>query len=410
MKMKTKKLSAATKVLIGLAAGVVVGLLTQNYADFMASYIKPFGDIYMNALKMLIVPLVFSSLICGMSGMTDGKALGRIGVKGILLFICTTLVAAVFSLVIGNITHVGVGTGLSLEGVESMSVDVSSSPDLIKTIVNIIPTNPFAALSSGDMLQVIAFAMFVGFAITQVGPKAEIVLRFFEGFQSIMFKISGMVMVFTPYAVFAMMASTVSKNGPKVFLPLLSFILVCYLCFILFMVVVYSTMVIGLGKMNPISFLKITKDAALLAFSTCSSSATIPTSLKCSEELGISEPVRNFMIPLGSSIHLDGAIIYQGITTIFLANVMGGQLGLPQQITLILTVMLASLGTAGAAGSSMIILSAVLTSVGIPVSGIGLVMGVDRLVDMPRTSLNVLGDIVCALVVDKSEKKEGFKS
>ena len=249
-----KKISMAAKVLIALVLGIIAGLLTQNYSDFVVKYIQPFGNLYMNALKMLIVPLVFCSLVTGMSGMNDAKQFGRIGIKGLILFIGTTMIAAVIGLTLANLTHLGTGTDLILDGMDSFSVDVSDSPDIISTIVNLIPSNPVQAMSEGNMLQIIVFAILVGMAAVQAGKTAEPVMRFFNGFLEIMFKIANMIMVFTPYAVFALMMSSISQNGPKVFLPLLGFLVICYVGFILHIIITYFILLFTVGRTNPVSF------------------------------------------------------------------------------------------------------------------------------------------------------------
>lgn len=394
-----KKLHFSVKVLIGLGLGIVVGVLLQSYPEIANTFIKPFGTVYLNAVKMIIVPLVFCSLVMGACGLGDVKKFGRIGLKTIVIYMGTTFFAASIGVILGNLTKVGKGLDLATD-VTMESVD---APSFIDTLVNIIPTNPIKAMSDGEMLQIIVFALFIGAGIVIVGKKADPVKAFVDGFSEIMYKITDIIMQFTPYAVFALITPVIASNGMDVLLPLLSFVLVVYVGLLLQLFMVYFTGIRFGVKRSPIEFIKESWEAIIVSFSTCSSSATLPITMKCGEKIGISLPIRSFTLPLGATINMDGGAIYQGITAIFIANLFNIHLTLSEQIVIIATAVLASVGTAGVAGASIIMLSVVLSSVGLPMEGIAIVAGVDKLIDMPRTSINIIGDLMCSAIVAKSE-------
>lgn len=397
--MGKKKLHFSVKVMIGLVLGIAAGIALQWTPDIADTYIKPFGTLYLNAIKMLIVPLVFSSIVMGACGLGDVKKFGRIGLKTIVVYMITTLFAACIGVILANVTNVGTGLNLATDQV----VEVSEAPNIVNTIINIIPTNPIQAMADGNMLQIIAFALFIGAGIVMVGKKAQPVMAFFDGFADIMYKITDVIMKFTPYAVFALICPTIAANGMKVILPLLSFVLVVYAGFMIHLVAVYFTGIKFFVKMSPIQFIKTVWEAIVISFSTCSSSATLPVTMQCGKKLGISLPIRSFTLPLGATVNMDGGAIYQGITALFVANLFGVHLSLSQQIIIIATAVLASVGTAGVAGASIIMLGTVLTSVGLPLEGIAIVAGVDKLIDMPRTSINIIGDLMCSAFVARTE-------
>ena len=381
-----KKLHFSVKVMIGLLLGIIAGIILQAKPEIANTYIKPFGTLYLNAIKMVIVPMVLSSIIVGACGLGDVKKFGRIGLKTI-------------GVVLANIFNVG--AGLNLAGGEA--VEVSEAPNMIDTLINIIPSNPIKSMVDGNMLQIIAFALFVGAGIVLVGDKAKPVAVFFDGFADVMYKITGVIMKFTPYAVFALICPTIASNGMDVLLPLLSFVLVVWFGLLLQVVIVYFPGVKFLVKMGPIKFVKTIWEAIVISFTTCSSSATLPVTMECGRKLGISLPVRSFTLPLGATMNMDGGAIYQGITAVFVANLFGIHLTIGQQAIIVLTAVLASVGTAGVAGASIIMLGTVLTSVGLPLEGIAIVAGVDKLIDMPRTSINIIGDLMCSAFVARTE-------
>ena len=394
-----KKLHFSVKVMIGLLLGIIAGIILQTKPEIANTYIKPFGTLYLNAIKMVIVPMVLSSIIVGVCGLGDVKKFGRIGLKTICVYMITTLFAAAIGVILANIFNVG--AGLNLGGGEA--VEISEAPSMIDTLINIIPSNPIKAMVDSNMLQIIAFALFVGAGIVLVGDKAKPVATFFDGFADVMYKITGVVMKFTPYAVFALICPTIASNGMDVLLPLLSFVLVVWLGLLLQVVIVYVPGVKFLVKMGPVKFVKTIWEAIVISFTTCSSSATLPVTMECGRKLGISLPVRSFTLPLGATMNMDGGAIYQGITAVFVANLFGIHLSIGQQAIIVLTAVLASVGTAGVAGASIIMLGTVLSSVGLPLEGIAIVAGVDKLIDMPRTSINIIGDLMCSAFVARTE-------
>ena len=399
MEKKRKKLHFSVKVLIGLGLGIVIGIILQPYANFASTFIQPFGTLYLNAVKMLIVPLVFCSLVMGACGLGDVKKFGRIGLKTMGIYLLTTFFAASIGVILGNLTDVGTGLDLKTD----VAVEAVETPNFVETLTNIIPSNPIQAMANGDMLQIIVFALFVGAGIVIVGKKAEPVKEFIDGFSDIMYKITDIVMSFTPYAVFALITPVIASNGKEVLLPLLSFVLVVYAGLVLHLILIYGTGIrFGVG-MNPLEFVKKSWEAIIISFSTCSSSATLPATMQCGKRLGIPLPIRSFTLPLGATVSMDGGAIYQGVTAIFVANLFGVDLSLTEEILIIATAVLASVGTAGVAGASIIMVSVVLTSVGLPMEGVAIVAGVDKLIDMPRTSVNIIGDLMCSAIVARSE-------
>lgn len=404
--MKKKKLNMSIKTLIALALGVVAGLLLQDYKEEAKTYIGPFGTLFLNCIKMIVVPMVFSSIIVGICGIGDAKKVGRIGGKTVLYFFCTTAFAATFGLIVANVFKIGKGFQIAKDVSE---VTLSENPSIIDTLVNIIPSNPIQALANGDMLQVIAFAIILGGGIVMIGDVGKPIYRAFNGLAEAMYAITGVIMKFTPVAVFALITPIVAENGPSVLLPLLGVVLAVYGTCLLHAVVVYSTSVKLFSGVGPVEFFRKSMEAIVFAFTSASSSATLPYSMKAAESMDVPQEVSSFVLPLGSTINMDGTAIYQAICAIFIANVYGLNLDLGQQITIVLTCTFASVGAAGIPGSAMVMLTMVLQSVGLPLAGIGLVTGIDRITDMAPTATNITGDIACAVVVSASEKKRGAK-
>lgn len=399
-----KKLNLSVKILIGLFAGIIVGLCLQGNTKIATDYIRPFGTFFLNMVKMCIVPLVFSSLVMGACGLGDVKKVGRIGGKTMLYFLTTTAFAVVIGLLVGTLFNVGQGISLPAD---IAAAEPSATPSIIQTILDIIPTNPFDALAKGNMLQVIAFALFIGVAIAAIGEKAAVFQNTMNGFAEVMYKIIGAIMNLAPYAVFALMTPVVATNGPSVLLPLLGLILAVYVACILHAVVVYSSTVKLIGKVSPITFFKMAAPAMLFAFTTASSASTVPFSLESSRKLGVPEPIRSFVIPLGATVNMDGTAAFQGICCLFIAKVYGIDLTVLQLAMIVLTATLASIGTAGVPGAGTVMLGMVLQSVGLPLEGVALIMGVERILDMARTCVNITGDIACSVVVSKSENELG---
>jgi len=395
-----KKLSLTTKIFVGLALGIIVGLFLQTAPDIANNYIKPFGTLFLNMIKLVIVPLVFSSLVVGTCSLDDVRKLGRIGGKTMAYYMLTTAFAVTIGLVLANITNVGGGYSIPTDA----TVEIAAAPNVIETLLNIIPSNPLKALVDGNMLQIIAFAIIIGIGIIGIGEKGKVLLNFFDSFAEVMYKIIGAVMKFAPIGVFALITPVVAVNGPTVLLPLLKLIIVVYAGCIIHVVLTYSSTVSLFAKVSPLKFFKGIAPAMVFSYTTASSSGTLPITMKRAEEnLGVPKSISSFVLPLGATINMDGTAIYQGICAIFIAQVYGIDLSIGAQLTIILTATLASIGTAGVPGAGMIMLGMVLQSVGLPMEGIALIAGVDRILDMMRTCVNVTGDASCALIIAATE-------
>ncbi len=388
--------------IIGIALGFIIGPMASTSA-ITANILLPgldlIGKIFLSLLKMLIVPLVFSSIIMGAASIGDPKVLGRIGVKTVALYLSTTVVAIVFGLFLGNIIQPGLGLDIT-----GASGDVKSGATIVETILNIFPSNPLMALVNGVMLQVIVFALFLGVSATLIGEKGKKFLEFNESLAEIMYKMTAIVMSFAPYGIFALIAVTAAKYGPAVLAPFAKVIFAVYLGCFLQAIVVYSGLVTLFTKKSPLWFFSGVKEAMLAAFVTRSSSGVLPISMaNVQKNLGVSEKVSSFVLPLGATINMDGTALYQGVCALFVAQAFGIDLTFQAQIGILITATLASIGTAGVPGAGLIMLSMVLTSAGLPIEGIGLVAGIDAVLDMARTCINVTGDMCVSTVVAKSE-------
>lgn len=397
-----KKISLSARIFIGLFLGIIVGILLQKMPDIATIYIKPFGTLFLNLIKLMIVPLVFSSLIVGICSLGDIKKLGRMGGKTILYYMLTTAFAVTLGLVLANVMNVGGNYSMPAE-VQEAAAEI---PKISDTLLNIIPSNPLKALVEGNMLQIIAFALILGASIISIGEKGVVIQQFFDGLAEAMYKLTGAVMQLAPFGVFALIVPVVAVNGPDVLLPLLGVIITVYVGCILHAVVVYSATVQVFAKINPIQFFKGIASASIFAFTTSSSAGTLPISMQSVEDnLGVSKNVSSFVLPLGATINMDGTALYQGVCTLFIANVYGIDLSINQQLVVILTATLASIGTAGVPGAGMIMLTMILQAIGLPLEGVALIAGIDRVLDMARTCVNVTGDCACAVVVGASEKE-----
>lgn len=393
-----KKMSLVTKILIGLILGVLAGVIFGK----QAAIVKPIGDLFMRLINMIIAPLVLSTLVVGTASLGDIKRLGRIGGKTIAYYLSTTAFAVVIGLALAIVFKPGVGLNLPLPAAQA----VKEMPTLVNTLLAIIPTNPIQAMASGTMLQIISFALFLGIAIALVGEKGQPLLKVFDSLAEVMYRITGMVMAFAPFGVFGLIAPTVGTYGLSVLLPLMKLIAVIAAGAILHMGVVYSSAVWTLARVSPLRFFRGISEAILVAFSTCSSSGTLPVSMKCTEKnLGVSPKIASFVLPLGATINMDGSAIYQGVAALFIAQVYGIQLGLTQMLMIILVSTLGSIGAAGVPGAGLIMLTMVLSSVGLPLEGMALVAGVDRILDMFRTSCNVTGDLAASVIIGASENE-----
>jgi Na+/H+-dicarboxylate symporter len=384
------------KILVGLFLGVLAGALMGE----KASVFKPIGDIFISAIKMLIVPLVFSTLVVGITAMRDPQKMGRIGARTIGLYLVTTAFAIAIGLLASLIFKPGVGLEIAFES----SVEAQQAPSLVEIIVNLVPQNPISALASGNILQIIVFAIGLGISLTLIGEKGEPTVRVFESFAEAMYKLTSIVMAFAPFGVFGLIAHVAGSYGLEVLLPLAKVIGVAYFASILHVLVVYSGLLVLLGRLNPLRYLQGSLDALVVAYSSASSSGTLPVSLRCAQKnLGVSEGVSGFVLPVGATINMDGTAIYQGVVAVFIAQLIGFELSMMDYGMIILTGTLASIGTAGVPGAGLIMLSIVLAQIGLPLEAIAVIAGIDRILDMARTSVNVAGDIMVTVLVGKSE-------
>ncbi|MDM8535013.1 dicarboxylate/amino acid:cation symporter [Clostridiaceae bacterium HSG29] len=390
-----------TKIFIGLISGIIVGMFLQGAPDIAQNYIKPFGTLFINMIKMIIVPLVFSSLVVGAASIGDPKSLGRIGGKTLVYYLVTTAIAVTIGLALAMILKPGAGLIIPV-GDAAKSVE---TPSIINTLLNIIPRNPLKGLVDGNILQVIAFALFLGIGCTVLPEeKSAPFVNFFDSLAEIMYKITAFIMEVAPYGVFALIVPVVSQYGLDVLKPLSMVILAVYIGCILHAIITYSTAVKIFAKISPLKFFKGIAPAAVTAFSTTSSSGTLPVTIRSvRENLGVSEKISSFVLPLGATINMDGTALYQGVCALFLAQVYGIDLSVGQMMTIILTATLGSIGTAGVPGAGLIMLTLVLQSVGLPLEGLVLIAGIDRILDMARTSVNVIGDASCAIVIAATE-------
>jgi len=405
-------MSLTIKVLLGMGLGISVGLginlLELNTAgSFVNVYIVDglfhvVGKMFVNALKMLVVPLVIFSLICGVCGIGDIRALGRVGGKSFALYMLTTAIAIATAIIIAAST--GIGKGMDIPS--KANFVGKESPPLSQVLIDIIPNNPINAMSNGDMLPVIFFSILFGISMLLVGSKAKSFVEGAEIANEIMMKMVNVVMSVAPYAVFALIAKAVASLGLDLLASLAGYVavLVSALLFHLF-VTLMILLKIGSG-LSPAIFLKKIRNVQVFAFSTASSNATIPVTMRTvTKRFGVDNSIASFTVPFGATINMDGTAIMQGVATVFIANVYNVDLGIAGYLTVILMSVLASIGTAGVPGVGLIMLSMVFAQVGLPIEGIGLILGVDRLMDMVRTAVNVSGDAVVSSIVANSENK-----
>ncbi|MBQ5583787.1 MAG: dicarboxylate/amino acid:cation symporter [Ruminiclostridium sp.] len=401
-----KKLSLTAWIAIGLVLGIVAGLAFQGNPHIATDYIKPFGTIYLNLIKMVVVPVVLLSIMQGIVSLQDVRKVGSIGIKTVAFYLCTTAIAVTLGLVFANLLNVGGGYVIATEG---LSYEASEAPSLMDTIVNIFPSNFFAPMVNANMLQVIVIALFFGFGIILAGERGELAKKTVDSFAEVSFFVMGSILKLSPIGVFALITPVVATNGPDVLLPLLKVILVAYTAYIVHMIFTYSLSVKAFAGLSPFRFFQHMSEPMLFAFSSASSVGTLPFNMEATRHLGARKEISSFVLPLGATINMDGTAIYQGVCAIFIAEIFGIDLTIAQQITIILTATLASIGTAGVPGAGMIMLAMVLESVGLPLEGIALVAGIDRILDMGRTTVNITGDAACTMCVDAWEKKREAK-
>lgn len=408
----TKKFSLTSKVLIGMGLGIALGLLINLTGlnvkgSFVNTYVVDglfyvMGKLFINALKMLVVPLVFFSLLSGVCGIGNLKILGRVGTKSFALYILTTAIAIAVAIIIATSAHIGLGMNLAAD----TSFTTQTAPPLTDVLIGIIPTNPLAAMAQGQMLPLIFFTILLGVSIVMVGAKAKGIVAGIEVANDIMMKMVTLVMVVAPYAVFALIAKSMAELGLDLLGQLAGYVFVLVSALLVHLFITLMIILKIFSGLSPRMFLGKIREAQIFAFSTASSNATIPVTLRViTEKMGVNNSVASFTVPFGATINMDGTAIMQGVATVFIANIYGIDLGITGYLTVIMMSVLASIGTAGVPGVGLIMLSMVFYQVGLPVEGIGLILGVDRLMDMIRTAVNVSGDAVVSVIVAKSEQK-----
>ena len=403
---KKKPVSLAMQIFAATLLAIVLGIALQGHAGFANNYIKPFGTIFLNLVKFIVVPIVLFSIMCGIISMSDIRKVGYIGLKTVVFYLCTTAFAVTIGLVGGNLFK-GLFPAIATT---DLSYEASAAASFMDTFVNIFPSNFFKPLVEGNMLQVIVMAILLGFSIILVGEKNARVVAAFNDFNDIFMKCMELILRLSPIGVFCLLCPIIAENGPSIIGSLAMVLLAAYICYIFHAVLVYSLSVKAMGGLSPLAFFKGMMPAIMFAFSSASSVGTLPINLNCVQKLGAKKEVASFVLPLGATINMDGTAIYQGVCAIFIASCYGIQLTLPQMVTIVLTATLASIGTAGVPGAGMVMLAMVLTSVGLPVDGIALVAGVDRIFDMGRTTVNITGDAACAIVVSNMESKREAKT
>ena len=408
MEKSKKKLSLPAKIFIGMLAGILVGLLFLNNPDFTTEYLKPIGTIYINLLKFLVVPVVLFSITDGVISLKDLKRVGSVGLKTFLYYMCTTALAVVIGLVIVNLFK-GFFPALPSADLGALEYTAKESPSVMQVIVNIFPDNLVKPMVDANMLPIIVIAIFFGAGILASGDKGAKIAEWINCMNDVVMKIMMMIIKFTPIGVFCLMTNVVAVNGADIIGKLALIIGVAYLGYIVHVVVVYGLSVKFLSKMSPIKFFKGLAPAMITAFTTTSSNATLPVNIECCNKMGAEPEISSFVLPLGATINMDGTAIYQAVCAVFIACCYGVQLTLGDMAMIVLTATLASVGTAGVSGAGMIMLAMVLTQVGLPVEGIAIIAGVDKLFDMGRTTLNITGDATCALFISRLEREKAAK-
>lgn len=410
---KTKKMGLTTRIFIALLAGVIFGVaLCYLVPDgsfkndiLVEGVLYVVGQGFIRLMKMLVVPLVFCSIVCGSMSIGDTKKLGTVGVRSLIFYLCTTACAVTVALLVGNLLNPGVGLDLSVLQSTNTQVESMQATSLTETLLNIIPDNPIGALAKGEMLQIILFALIVGVILAKLGERAETVGSFFSQFNDMMMEMTMMVMSLAPVGVFCLISRTFATIGFSAFLPLAKYMVAVFLALGIQCFVVYLSMLKLFTGLNPIKFIKNFFPVMAFAFSTATSNATIPLSIDTlAKKMGVSKRISSFTIPLGATINMDGTSIMQGVAVVFAAQAFGIHLDMMDYITVIGTATLASVGTAGVPSVGLVTLTMVFNSVGLPVEAIGLIMGIDRILDMTRTAVNITGDAVCTTIVAHQNK------
>ncbi|MGN1264967.1 MAG: dicarboxylate/amino acid:cation symporter [Muribaculaceae bacterium] len=397
-----RKLSLTAQILIALVAACLVGYAMQGYVDFAETYVKPFGTIFLNLLKFVVVPLVMFSIICGIMEMQDVKKVGRLGVRALIYFMCTTVFAVALGLTVSTLMK-------GYFPIIAISADAEVSEvarvTFIDQIVNFFPKNILEPIYTMSMMQVIVIAVLVGVAIVHVGDKGKALREVVLSFNAVITKILGYILALSPIGVFCMLMPVVAVNGPKVLGSYAVLIGADYLCFFIHAVLVYAVCVAVLARINPLRFFREMAPAMLFAFSSDSSVATLPYTMQCTERLGVKKDLGSFVLSLGATINMDGVAIYLGVTSVFIATCCGIDLNMHQYLAIAMSATIASIGTPGVPGGSLALMAMVFASAGIPIEGVAIAAGIDRIVDMARTTMSITGDASCAVIMQRFQDK-----
>ncbi len=403
-------MNLSVKIIIALVLGAITGILLNVFAPGLFppldKYLfSPVGKIFISLITMLVVPIVFISIALGTAGLGDPKKLGRIGLKTISYFLVTTSFAIVIAIGLAYLLEPGNAGTFETKGLEYSSKE---APPISETLLNIVPTNPIQSFAEANMLQIIVFAIFVGFALAMLGTKVDKVQQLLEQGNEIMMYLVNLVMKFAPYGTFALLASAIGTQGLDAIKAMGLYMIVVVLALVIHGLFTYGSSILLLAKQNPIKFFKGFAPAMGVAFSTSSSNATLPVSMSVAQKnLGVPKAISSFVQPLGATINMDGTAIMQGVATVFIAQVYDVNLTWTALLIVVMTAVLASIGTAGVPGVGLIMLAMVLSAVNLPVEGIALIIGIDRLLDMARTAVNITGDAACAVVVAETEQRAG---
>ena len=401
-KSKSASMGLAMQMLIGLVLGVIVGMFLDS--QFATTYVKPFGDLFIRLIRMVVVPLVFATLVAGAAGISDVSKLGRVAIKTLVIFMLTSAIAVIFGLLIANIIDPGIGLTLSTEGLKAAQV---KAPSFVQTLLDIVPINPMESFAKGSILQIIFFAIMFGFCLNFLGEKGRPVYHFFDIVGNLMIHMTQVVMRYAPIGVFALMAVVVSQHGLAVLLPLGKLILASFIATALLVILIYIPIVMFVIRIPVMDYFKGIFEPWLIAFTTCSSAAAMAANLVASRRLGATNSIASFAVPLGNTINMNGTAVYMGVCAVFAAQIYDLPLTMGDQVIVVITGVLAAVGTAGVPGAGLIMSTLVFTQIGIPLEVIALIAGVDRVLDMIRTSINVVGDSTTALMVSRMEGELG---
>lgn len=392
----------AGQIFIALVLGILVGIALTGHPNAAVTYIRPFGTIFLNLIKWIVTPLVFFSIMAGVVSMRDIKKVGSVGLKAVIYFLATTAIAITFGLLLsGSLKSI-----YPVIQTSDLTVETAQTVSFMDTLVGIFPSSFFMPFVDGNMLQIIVASLIIGFAVLLIGEKSAKAIGIIELLNDLFLTVMSLIIKLSPIGVFCLICPVVAENGPEVLGSLAKVILVAYLGYVIHGVVTYSVSVKALGGMNPFVFFKGMMPAILFAFSSASSVGTLPINMECTKKLGADPGISSFVLPLGATVNMGGTAIYQGVCVVFIASCYGIDLSLSQMVTIVVTATLASIGTAGVPGAGVIMLTMVLQSVGLPVEGIALVAGIDRILDMGRTAVNITGDAAGTVIISAMEERK----